>query len=143
MTDIAIVGAGVAGLGAAYSLRDADTNVTVFERDETVGGRAATRHRAGCVYDVGANYSKAGDERVSNLIEEELSAGLVDTEGPVWTFDSDGEISEGKDDDTPKWTYEDGLSTLGERLADASGATIRTGTEVVGLAREALSLIHI
>ncbi|WP_158058189.1 NAD(P)/FAD-dependent oxidoreductase [Halorussus halophilus] len=137
MTDIAIVGAGVAGLGAAYALRDADATVTVFEREAAVGGRAATRRRAGCVYDVGANYAKGGDDRVANLFREVLSDGLVDTDGPVWTFDDEGEISEGKDDDAPKWTYEDGLSTLGERLADASGATIRTGTEVVGLAREA------
>ena len=136
MRDIAIVGAGVAGLGAAYALRDADATVTVFEREETVGGRAATRRRDGCVYDVGANYSKGDDGRVSQLLREELSEGLVDAEGPVWTFDADGEISEGEDDGTPKWTYEDGLATLGERLADASGAAVRTNREVVGLARE-------
>ncbi|WP_435180755.1 NAD(P)/FAD-dependent oxidoreductase [Halorussus sp. AFM4] len=136
MTDIAVVGAGVAGLGAAYALREADAAVTVFERRETVGGRAATRRRDGCVYDVGANYCKDDDPRVADLISGELADGLVEAEGPVWTFDADGEIAEGRGDDARKWTYRDGLATLGERLREASDATVRTGTEVTGLARE-------
>jgi hypothetical protein len=137
MTEIAVVGAGAAGLGVAYALRETDADVTVFERREAVGGRAATRRRAGCVYDVGANYCKDDDERVSRLISEELADGLVDTEGPVWTFDADGDISEGRGDDAHKWTYREGLAALGDRLADASGATVRTGTEVARLVREA------
>ncbi|UPV75934.1 FAD-dependent oxidoreductase [Halorussus limi] len=136
MTRIAVVGAGAAGLGAAYALRETDAEVTVFERRESVGGRAATRRRDDCVYDVGANYCKDDDERVSRLVSEELADGLVEAEGPVWTFDADGEISKGRGDDARKWTYREGLASLGERLRDAGGATVRTGTEVTGLARE-------
>ena len=137
MTDIAVVGAGAAGLGAAYALREADVEVTVFERRESVGGRAATHRRDGCVYDVGANYCKDDDPRVADLVSGELADGLVEAEGPVWTFDGDGEISEGRGDDARKWTYLEGLATLGERLREAAGATVRTGVEVAGLAREA------
>jgi len=136
MPTVAIVGAGVAGLGAAYALRETDAEVTVFERRESVGGRAATRRRDGCTVDVGANYCKDGDDRVARLLRGELSDGLVDTEGPVWTFDADGEISEGRGDGGPKWTYREGLAALGERLRAASDATVRTGTEVAGLARD-------
>ncbi|MFC4448651.1 NAD(P)/FAD-dependent oxidoreductase [Halorussus aquaticus] len=136
MTRIAVVGAGVAGLGVAYALRETDAEVTVFERRESVGGRAATRRRDDCVYDVGANYCKDDDERVTGLLAGELADGLVETEGPVWTFDADGEISEGRGDDAPKWTYREGLAALGDRLREASGATVRTGTEVAALARE-------
>jgi predicted NAD/FAD-dependent oxidoreductase len=137
MTRIAVVGAGVAGLGVAYALREADAEVTVFERREAVGGRAATHRRDDCVYDVGANYCKDDDERVADLLSGDLADGLVDTAGPVWTFDADGEISEGRGDDARKWSYREGLATLGERLRDASDATVRTGVEVVGLARGA------
>jgi predicted NAD/FAD-dependent oxidoreductase len=137
MTEIAVVGAGVAGLGAAYALRDAEAEVTVFERRDSVGGRAATRRRKGCVYDVGANYLKDEDSRVADLISEELDEGLVEADGPVWTFDGDGEISEGRDDDARKWTYREGLAALGDRLAEASAATVRTGSEVVGITRDA------
>jgi predicted NAD/FAD-dependent oxidoreductase len=150
MTEIAVIGAGVAGLGATYALRDADAEVTVFERRETVGGRAATRRREGCVYDVGANYlkgeahrasenqteTKDSRDRVTDLLSGELDEELVDTEGPVWTFDEDGTISEGRDDDAPKWTGREGLAALADRLRDASDATVRTGTEVVSLARK-------
>ncbi|WP_276280327.1 NAD(P)/FAD-dependent oxidoreductase [Halorussus caseinilyticus] len=136
MTRIAVVGAGVAGLGTAYALREADAEVTVFERRESVGGRAATRRHDGCVYDAGANYLKDDDPRVAALVGEELADGLVDTEGPVWTFDADGEISEGKGDDARKWTYREGLATLGQRLREASGASVRTDAEVETLARE-------
>jgi predicted NAD/FAD-dependent oxidoreductase len=136
MNRIAVVGAGAAGLGAAYALRETDADVTVFERREEVGGRAATHRRDDCVYDVGANYCNDDDARVNDLLAGELADGLVDTEGPVWTFDADGEISEGRGDDDRKWTYREGLAALGERLREASGATVQTGTEVTELARE-------
>ncbi|SIR83466.1 hypothetical protein SAMN05421858_4049 [Haladaptatus litoreus] len=130
MTRIAVVGAGVAGLGVAYALRDA-APVTLFERRERVGGRAATREQADCVYDTGANYVKSDDERVSRVVRE-LSDGLVDVEEPVWTFDADETISEGRDENTEKWTYRNGIGTLGQRLLDASDATVRTNTRIVG-----------
>jgi renalase len=145
MTRIAIVGAGVAGLGAAYALREADAEVTVFERSEAVGGRATTHRRNECVFDVGANYVKesekvAGDEKadkhIDDLLTGELADGLVDTEGPVWIFNADGEISEGRGDDGPKWTYREGLASLGDRLREAADAEVRTGTEVETFARE-------
>ncbi|WP_115863272.1 NAD(P)/FAD-dependent oxidoreductase [Halorussus litoreus] len=151
MSRIAIVGGGVAGLATAYALRGTDAEVTVFERRESVGGRAATRSRAECVYDTGANYAKGAkdsdgqdgdesdgrvtDDRVSELLSGELADGLVDIEEPVWTFDADGNLSEGRDDDSPKWTYQEGLVALAAQLREASDATVRTRTEVVGIDR--------
>ncbi|WP_049972333.1 NAD(P)/FAD-dependent oxidoreductase [Haladaptatus cibarius] len=131
MTRVAVVGAGVAGLGVAYALRDSAT-VTLFERCERVGGRAATREQADCVYDTGANYVKSEEERVSRVIRE-LSDGLVDVEEPVWTFDAGETISEGRDEDTEKWTYRNGIGTLGQRLLNVSDATVRTNTRIVGI----------
>jgi len=135
MQSIAIVGAGVAGLGAAYALRDWDATVTVFERADRVGGRSATRRAAGCTYDTGANYLTDGDDRVTNLVTGPLSSGLVETAGPVWTFDADGAVSPGRDEDERKWTYETGIATLATRLREAAGATIETGTPVETLRR--------
>jgi len=154
MSRIAIVGGGVAGLAAAQALRGTDAEVTVFERRESVGGRAATRSRAECVYDTGANYAKGandsdeqdrkdandsdekvGDDRVTELLSGELADGLVDIEEPVWTFDADGELGEGRDDDASKWTYREGLVALAAQLRAASDATVRTRTEVVGVDR--------
>jgi predicted NAD/FAD-dependent oxidoreductase len=131
--DLAVVGAGVSGLGAAVALADTDIDVTVYEKG-SVGGRAATRERNGCAYDSGANYLTSEDETVNDLVHSLGEAGLVDAEKPVWTFDAEGEIAPGEDADAHKWTYENGLAELGNRLAERSGATVHTGTEVESVA---------
>ncbi len=131
--ELAIVGAGASGLGAAVALADTDIDVTVYEKG-AVGGRAATRTRDGCVYDAGANYLESADETVNDLVQSLGDDGLVDAEKPVWTLDSAGEIAPGKEEDAHKWTYENGLAELGERLAARADATVHTDTEVESVA---------
>ena len=53
MTDVAVVGGGLAGLVAARRLAADGQNVTVFERRETVGGRVRTRNVDGFTLDRG------------------------------------------------------------------------------------------
>ena len=134
---VAIVGAGAAGAGAAYALRETETAVTVLEKSRGVGGRAATRRKNDCVYDHGANYTKPDDARVRTLIEELLDTeGLTDIDEAIWTFDQEGEISEGKNGDDHKWTYEEGLTQLAKRLFDRTDADLRTETRVEAIERE-------
>jgi renalase len=139
MDRVGIVGAGVSGAGAAYALaqRAPDVDVTVFEASDRVGGRAASRTRADCIYDYGANYLKADDERVMRLVTETLdTTGLVDVAEPVDTFDASGTVSPGRDADDHKWTYESGLRELPRRLFDATDARIFTEMPIDTLARE-------
>ncbi|WP_255195774.1 NAD(P)/FAD-dependent oxidoreductase [Halorarius litoreus] len=132
--DISIVGAGAGGAAAAYSLRDHD--VTVFEKSRGVCGRAATRRRNDCVYDYGANYVKADDDRVTELLTATLdSTGLVDIEEPVYTFDAAGTVSEGRDADDHKWTYTEGLTQIAKRLFARTDATVHRETRVGSLTR--------
>lgn len=131
--DVAIIGAGAAGAGAAYALRDA-AEVTVFEKRPDVGGRAATRHRGTYTYDYGANYVTPDDRRVTALIQR-FDEGLVDITEPVWTFNAAGQISKGNRQDDHKWTYRGGITTLVERLFATSGATVRASTPVERLVR--------
>ena len=129
MTAVAIVGAGVAGAGAAYALDTA--TVTVFEKSRGVCGRAATRRAYGCRYDHGANYVKDEDSRTTELITETLDTdGLVDIDESVWTFDGSGTISEGRDADEHKWTYREGITQLAKRLFESTGATVETETHI-------------
>jgi predicted NAD/FAD-dependent oxidoreductase len=129
--DLAIVGAGAAGAAAAYALREASVDVTVFEASDRVGGRAATGREGGRRYDYGANYVKADSPRVADLITAALPTdGLVDVGAPVWTFDATGEITVGDDRDEHKWTYEAGIQDLAVRLLDAAGADVEMGTRV-------------
>ncbi|ERG88860.1 MAG: hypothetical protein J07HX5_01006, partial [halophilic archaeon J07HX5] len=99
---VGIVGAGAAGAAAAYTLETVvpDIELTVLEKSGGVCGRAAARRHGDVTYDYGANYLKDDDERVVELVTEELStAGLVDITAPIYVFDSDGTVSEGRDAD--------------------------------------------
>lgn len=53
MAQVAVVGAGLAGLVAARHLADAGHDVTVFEREPTVGGRVRSREVEGFTLDRG------------------------------------------------------------------------------------------
>ncbi|WP_158841454.1 NAD(P)/FAD-dependent oxidoreductase [Saccharothrix deserti] len=52
--DVAVIGAGVAGLAAAHELARAGREVRVFEAADHVGGRMTTRRVSGFVVDTGA-----------------------------------------------------------------------------------------
>lgn len=134
---IAVVGAGVAGAGVAYALRDVPVSVTVFERTNQIGGRAATHSTHGHTYDPGANYFKSDDPAVTNLITETLDTeGLIDITEPVWTFTEAGTIAPGNDDGAHKWSYEDGVAELPRRLFEETNATVVRNTSVRELVRE-------
>jgi renalase len=135
---LGVVGAGAAGACAAYALREHDVDVTLFEKSRGLCGRAATRRRDGRRYDYGANYLKSDDETVSDLVTERLPTdGLVEAEGPIYTFDADGEIAEGRDTDDHKWTWEAGITQLAKRLLAATDATVHRETRVGEIERVA------
>ena len=69
--DVAVVGAGPAGLAAAYALQRAGRSVHVFEAGEGVGGRMRTLRRDGYVIDTGAEIiSTRGYPATWRLIRE-------------------------------------------------------------------------
>ncbi|WP_324758118.1 NAD(P)/FAD-dependent oxidoreductase [Haloarcula montana] len=135
-TTLAVVGAGAAGAAATYALRDTPVEVTVFEKSRGVCGRAATRRKEDCTYEYGANYLKADDDRVTELVTERLpTEGLIDVEEPIYAFERTGGIDEGRDADDHKWTYESGITQLAKRLFGATEATVHNGVRVETLRR--------
>ena len=120
MPSVAIIGAGCSGLAAAHELRDAGHIVTIFEQNQKVGGRAATREQEGFIYDYGAQYIKRGSPISISLITERFQLDdLIDIAKPVWIFDGDSHIQEGDpiQNAEPKWNYHSGLHALTKRMA--------------------------
>ncbi|RZQ64644.1 flavin monoamine oxidase family protein [Amycolatopsis suaedae] len=75
--DVAVVGAGLSGLVAAYRLRQADADVVVLEAKNRVGGRLLTSPTAaGAGVDSGGSWVGPGQHAVLGLLDE-LGIGLV------------------------------------------------------------------
>ena len=69
--DICVVGAGFAGLGAAWRLHQAGRKVVVLEARDRVGGRSFTEHLAdGTHIDRGCGWLGAGHDRAYRLAAE-------------------------------------------------------------------------
>lgn len=75
--DIAVIGAGVAGLSAARSLHDQGHRVTVFEKSRGLGGRAATRRIGDIGLDHGAQYFSAEDPAFRRVVDAWIERGQV------------------------------------------------------------------
>src|SRR5689334_20595427 len=129
MPSIAIIGAGCSGLAAAHELLDAGYDVTIFEQNQEVGGRAATREQQGFTYDYGAqNIKRGGPISISLITERFKLADLIDIAKPVWTFDRDARVREGDpiQNAEPKWNYCSGLNALAKRMAQGLDIRLQT-----------------
>jgi len=75
--DVVIIGAGPAGLAAAYEMRDEPRCVTVLERDVVVGGLARTEQYKGFRCDIGGHrfFTKSG--YVDSLWREVLGSDFL------------------------------------------------------------------
>jgi oxygen-dependent protoporphyrinogen oxidase len=68
--DVAVVGAGISGLTAAFRLRRGGLRVAVLEAAARVGGTIETVSRDGWRFEMGPNTVLASDESVGRLIHE-------------------------------------------------------------------------
>ncbi|MGH2607707.1 MAG: protoporphyrinogen/coproporphyrinogen oxidase, partial [Tepidiformaceae bacterium] len=74
MTDIAILGAGMAGFGAAHHLQGAGARSTIYEMRDHYGGHTASyRFDRGFVFDEGGHVSFTKDERLQRLLSENVN----------------------------------------------------------------------
>ena len=68
--NVAVIGAGIAGLSAAFRLRQAGANVTLFESSDRVGGRLSSESRDGFVYERGTQFYTTSYRNALGLIRE-------------------------------------------------------------------------
>ena len=102
---IGIVGAGMAGMGAARVLVDAERSVEVFEARGRIGGRTWTDHSLGLPMDMGASWIH--DPKGNPLTELAKEAGAVRVKTDYETmygFTADGTPVDYEEID--EWTHE-------------------------------------
>lgn len=81
--DVAIIGAGAAGLAAASTLAAAPLNVLVLEAQDRIGGRAHTALLDGMPLDLGCEWLHSADR--NPLVEKIAASGLtIDKTPPPW-----------------------------------------------------------
>jgi oxygen-dependent protoporphyrinogen oxidase len=124
-----VVGAGLAGLVAAYTLRQHGVDVTVLERGPRPGGRMTSQHVDGFVIDRGAQFLSSGYPRLLPLLGRlGLAHDLVPTGTGVGIV-RDGTIRRASATN-PLRLVSAGVLSSGEALQAAAG--------LVGVARRVL-----
>jgi renalase len=76
--DCIVIGAGISGLLAATVMTRAGARTCVLDKGRGVGGRMATRRRDGAVFDHGAQFFTARDERFLQWVDDWQELGLVE-----------------------------------------------------------------
>lgn len=67
---VAIIGAGITGLSAAYHLQQAGHSVVVLENSSRIGGAIQSTTKDGFLYEHGPNSLMLNDKRVESLIQQ-------------------------------------------------------------------------
>ena len=82
--DIAIIGAGAAGLAAARALADSNLSVLVLEARDRIGGRSQTLTLpGGIIFDLGCGWLHSADQNGFVPVARELGF-EINTERPPW-----------------------------------------------------------
>jgi monoamine oxidase len=90
--DVAIIGAGAAGLGAAHTLQGSGLSVIVLEARNRLGGRAWTVQASPeVIFDVGCGWLHSADKNSFVAIAKHLNF-VVNTDLPPWRDRAFGEV---------------------------------------------------
>lgn len=128
--EVLILGAGLAGLTAARTLKAQGISVQVVEKWHSVGGRLSTRRIRDGLADTGTQFFTARTETFQKQIDAWMAAGLVRIWSHGW---SDGSIKRTAADGHPRYIVQGGMIALMEHLA-GDVHDIRLNTEIVDMA---------
>lgn len=81
--DVAVIGAGLAGIACARSLQDAGFRVAIFEKSRSYGGRCSTRLWKECIVDHGTQYFTVTNPSFQTAIQNACAEDVVKIELPI------------------------------------------------------------
>lgn len=114
-SDVLIIGAGLAGLMAAQTLKAHGFSVMLVDKGTSVGGRLATR-RIGDngLADHGAQFFTVRTPALESYVEQWIRDGLIYIWGMGW---SDGSLKHPVSDGHPRYAVKGGMNNLAKHLA--------------------------
>ncbi len=111
--NVAVIGAGMAGIACARTLRQAGLRVTVFEKSRGFGGRMATRHSPFGSFDHGVQYFTVRDARFRQALEATAAPVRPWSANAVRVLDAHGRVVESAlPHREPHWVATPGMSAL-------------------------------
>jgi len=139
--NIAIVGAGMAGIACARTLQQAGHQVTVFEKNAALGGRMATRRTEFGGFDHGTQYFTVRDARFAQALETVPGLCRPWSANTVRVLDEHGRVAAaGLPARAPHWVPVPGMNALVSRWAQplAEQQRLELQTKVTRIERDAL-----
>ncbi|MBL1149762.1 MAG: NAD(P)-binding protein [Armatimonadetes bacterium] len=127
---VGIVGGGISGLAAAYTLRKEGVESVLFEAEDRLGGRLESAKFFDSVVDLGAQtLTPRGLAMESALQEADGRGELYRIPKPLYLFDQ-GRAMPGSPERNaqPRYTFRSGIQSFAESLAQA--ADVRLGVKV-------------
>jgi monoamine oxidase len=117
--DVAIIGAGISGLTAAWALTSASHSVVCLEGRDRVGGRAHTRQTPLGPVDLGATWFWSMEATVQDLAPQLGAAVFAQHTAGDGVFENTDRVPrrlEGNPIDSPAFRFADGAQSLAERI---------------------------
>jgi len=131
--DVAVIGAGIAGLAAARALAAAGAEVLVLDKGRGPGGRASTRRAGELAFDHGAQYLTAREPHFRAELERWQARGSVARwDGRIVALGPEGPRDCGA---TERFVGVPGMSALARELG--RGLDLRQGARVASCERRA------
>ena len=133
IVDVAIIGAGLAGVAAAGDLIAAGKSVLLIEKSRGIGGRMATRRHAGTRIDHGAQFFTARSERFAAFVNGLVQSGIVQVWSHGFPILVDGDVC-ARADGHPRYVCPAGMSELAKQLLPDT-VECELGTQVTSVIR--------
>lgn len=123
---VIVIGAGIAGLAAAKTLKQANYEVTVIESQEKVGGRLRTDRSLGVPFDEGASWIHGPKHNpITNLAYNAGASNYLTDDESLIIYDQNGKPYEDKYAEKEYKSYEDALEKV-----QSSGSISKSFQEV-------------